>query len=306
MKKFSNLPINVEENIKLVKSDNTSGSIELTLKAVETMNILVQNISLRDLNVTKKLIRETAQKLVAAQPSMASIFTFLNSLLFEIDKSHDVLEIKNIVKEYCIRFQHHLENSTLKISQLVQEIVKKDSTIIAHSYSSSVLNSLINAKKQGKNFRIICTESRPMNEGIIFARKLGEAGIKVDLVTDAAIFKYLDVANIVIVGGDAIVENGLVNKTGTLGIAIASKYYNVDFYSLCGTEKILPIGYNLKILKRNPVEITSRKLKNVTPINFYFDVTPLNLLTGIITEVGIKKPAEIKNLIEKQTVHSYS
>jgi translation initiation factor eIF-2B subunit delta len=279
MKNFSNLPLSVKENIELIESDNTSGSVELALKAVETINILAKNISYKDLKATKNLFQLTASKLVAAQPSMASIFTFLNSLLLDIDKSDDALEIKNIVEEHTSTYKNHLENSIMK-------------------------NSLIFAKKQGKNLRIICTESRPMNEGIKFAKKLGEAGIKVELVTDSAIYNYLKVANIAIVGGDAIVENGLVNKTGTLGIALASNYYNVDFYSLCGTEKILPIGYNLKISKKNPEEIISYKIKNVTPINFYFDITPLNLLTGIITEEGIKKQTEINNLIKKYTLHS--
>ncbi len=304
MKNFSNLPLSVKENIKLIESDNTSGSVELALKAVETINILAKNISYKDLKATKNLFQLTALKLVAAQPSMASIFTFLNSLLLDIDKSNNTLEIKNIVEDHSNIYKNHLENSTIKISKLFIEIVKNDSTIITHSYSSTVLNSLIFAKKHGKNFRIICTESRPMNEGIKFAKKLGEAGIKVELVTDSAIYNYLNMANIVIVGGDAIVENGLVNKTGTLGIAIASNYNNVDFYSLCGTEKILPIGYNLKISKKNPEEIITYKIKNVTPINFYFDVTPLNLIKGIITEAGVKNQTEIKNYIERLAVHS--
>ena len=100
MKNFSNLPLSVKENIKLIESDNTSGSVELALKAVETINILAKNISYKDLKVTKNLFQLTALKLVAAQPSMASIFTFLNSLLLDIDKSNDALEIKNIVEDH--------------------------------------------------------------------------------------------------------------------------------------------------------------------------------------------------------------
>lgn len=303
MKKFSNLPIKVEENIKLIESDNTSGSIELTRMAVKTIEILVENISAENPDIFKSLVKETALKLVNAQQSMASIFTFANSLLLEIDKSYDAFKIKNIIERHSKRFANHLNNSAIKISQFAQSLIKNDPKIITHSYSSSVLNSLISAKKQGKNFRVICTESRPINEGVIFAKKLGEAGIKVNLVTDAAIYNYIETSDMVIVGGDAIDRGGLVNKIGTLGLAIAAKHFNVDCYSLCGSEKILPIAYNLKIEKKNPGEITFSKIKNVTPINLYFDVTPLELFTGVITELGLKNKNEIQTLIEEKPIH---
>ena len=48
----------------------------------------------------------------------------------------------------------------------------------------------------------------------------------------------------------------------------------------------------------------SYKIKNVTPINFYFDATPLNLIKGIITETGVKNQTEIKNYIERFAVHN--
>jgi len=303
MKKFSNLPIKVEENIKLIESDNTSGSIELARMAVKTIEILVENISSENPDIFKSLVKETALKLVNAQPSMASIFTFANNLLLQIDKSYDTSKIKNIIERHCKRFANHLNNSSIKISKFTQNMIKNDSKIITHSYSSSVLNSLIFSKKQGKNFHVICTESRPINEGVKFAKKLGEAGIKVKLVTDAAIYNYIETSDMVIVGGDAIVEDGLVNKIGTLGLAIAAKHFNVGCYSLCGSEKILPISYNLKIVKKNPSEITTSKIKNVAPINFYFDVTPVELFTGVITELGLKNQTEIQTLIEELTLH---
>jgi translation initiation factor 2B subunit (eIF-2B alpha/beta/delta family) len=302
MKKISYLQKKIKENIKQIGYDKTSGSLELTKKAVETMNIL-GNISLESPFAYKGLIQETALKLVFSQPSMASIFTFSNSLLLNIDKLNNSLKIRDTLLQHCKKFIEHLNISSKKISQLTLNAIENDSTIITHSYSSSVLDSLIYAKKQGKNFCVICTESRPMNEGVKLASKLGKYAIKVRLVTDAAIYDFFDEANMIIVGGDAIIENGLVNKTGTLGLAIASTHYNVNFYCLCETVKILPAAYNLKIEKKNPKEIYPSKIENVTPINYYFDVTPLNLITGIITEKGIKKHTEIQNLIEKYSMH---
>jgi methylthioribose-1-phosphate isomerase len=69
-------------------------------------------------------------------------------------------------------------------------------------------------------------------------------------------------------------------------------------------DKILPKEYPI-ILKyqKNPEEILTQSIKNVTPINYYFDLTPLEFLTGIITEKGILSPLEIQEHINKLPIH---
>lgn len=74
------------------------------------------------------------------------------------------------------------------ISRNTLKLTKNNSTIITHSYSSTVLNSLVYAKKSGRNFIVICTESRPINEGVKLAEKLGKNKIKVKLIVDPALF----------------------------------------------------------------------------------------------------------------------
>jgi len=174
------------------------------------------------------------------------------------------------------------------------DLVPEGSTILTYSYSSTVLEALRSLKKEGKNFDVICSESRPMLEGVALAEKLGLEGIPVRLTTDAALLGLLSECQMVFVGADSLSDMGLVNKVGTSGLAMAAKERGVDFFTLCGKEKLSPGGRLDHIYEpKDWRELVPEEMTNVTVINHYFDLTPLKYITGVITEEGIKRPDEI-------------
>jgi translation initiation factor 2B subunit (eIF-2B alpha/beta/delta family) len=135
-------------------------------------------------------------------------------------------------------------------------------------------------------------------EGLKLAKIIGKNGIKVKLIVDSAIFSFIKDANLILLGADAITNRGLVNKIGTKGIAITAKHHNTPTYSLCSTIKFIPENYNLKLgQQKNPKEVMINDLTNVTPINYYFDLTPLDYLTGFITDKGVINSLDVKNKI---------
>lgn len=299
------LPKIVHEQIEQIRLDNTSGSAELAKKAAEILIFLVDNVSVTSPSKLINLIHDTADELIKAQPMMASIFNLANTTLLENIGLENKQEIIHNVHNTCQQFIQHLELSRKIMSELTVKIIRDDSTIITHSYSSTLYNTLIFAKETGKTFNIICTESRPINEGLQLAKQLGKKGIKVKLIVDAAIYSLLPEADLILVGADAVSSSGLVNKIGTHGLAIAAKQYNKTLYALCNTNKILPKEHPINLnYQKNPKEILSQPLKNVTPINYYFDITPLEYITGIITEKGILSPLEIQEHINKLPMQS--
>ncbi|GAH07190.1 unnamed protein product, partial [marine sediment metagenome] len=245
-----------------------------------------------------------AYSLVKAQATMASIFNLVNNLMLNLDKNKNQ-KPKNIVYNYCKKFLQDLEKSDKSISKQSMELIKNNATIITHSYSSTVLSTLLFAKKSGKKFSVICTESRPKNEGTQLAKQLGKFGIKVKLIVDSAVFSFISYADIILVGGDAVTDTGLINKIGTKGIAMTAQHYNTPTYALCSTIKFLPKNYQVNLnQQKNPNEIIQSKISNVTPINYYFDYTPLEFITGVITEKEILKPPEIKERIKHIQIHN--
>jgi translation initiation factor 2B subunit (eIF-2B alpha/beta/delta family) len=288
----------IRKMIKQIELNNISGSIELAKESAEIINILGKQTS------SLNKIRNTALDLIKAQSAMASIFNFVNNLMFYIDKNKNK-EIKKIVQSYCKNFIQDLKILDESISKNTAKLIKNNITIMTHSFSSTVLKALISAKKSGKNFSIICTESRPMNEGITLAKQLGKNGIKVKLIVDSAVFSFLKDTDIILLGGDAVTSKGLINKIGTKGLAITAQKQKIPIYALCSTIKILPEKYIVKFnQEKNTKEIIRNKIFNVTPINYYFDLTPLEYLTGIITENKILKHSEIIEKIEHFKTHN--
>lgn len=292
------LPKNIRQSIEQIELDKTSGSIELAKKSAKILIDLVKKTD------SLGQIKNTAHSLLEAQPAMASIFNLVNNLMLYIDKNKKQ-QLKNILFTYCKKFQQNLEISDKLINKQAIKLIKNNVTIITHSYSSTVLSTFLYAKKLKRKFSVICTESRPINEGIILAKKLGKNGIKVKLIVDSAVFSFISDADIIFIGGDAITNTGLINKIGTKGIAITAQNYNIPIYALCSIIKLVPQNYKIKLdIEKNPNEIINNKITNVTPINYYFDLTPLEFITGIVTEKQILKPQEIEEKIKNLKIHN--
>ena len=293
----NSIPEEIHNAIKAIQLDNTSGSIELAKKSAELLIFLIN----QDDSFT--YLKNTAYELIKAQPNMASIFNLVNKMMFKIDRNKDK-NPKKIANDYCKKYLENLEKSDKKISENTNELIKNNATIITHSYSSTVLGSFLHSKRCGKKFSVICTESRPKKEGINLARKLGRNKIKVKLLVDSAVFSLIQYADLIIVGGDAVTDTGLINKIGTKAIAITAKHYNTPIYALCSTIKFLPKNYPITLDHlKNPDEIIKRKISNVTPINYYFDYTPLEFITGFITEKELLKPEDVKERIKHVKIH---
>jgi len=292
------IPIKVLKSIDSIESDNTSGSITLAKKSTETFLLLSEE------NCSFDQIINTARSLLNAQPTMASIFNLCNNLLFNIKKNNKEYYSEN-VNNYCKKFLLDLENSDKSASKIANKLINNNSTIVTHSFSSTVLNTLLHAKNSGLDFNVICTESRPKNEGVKLAKILGNNHIKVKLIVDSSIFSFLSDADLTIIGADAITSAGIINKIGTLGLAAYNYQLKKPTYALGSNIKFLPNSFKLKLhQKKNPKEIISSKILNVTAVNYYFDLTPLTFFTGVVTEEKILNPSEIKQKINHLKIHN--
>ena len=154
----------------------------------------------------------------------------------------------------------------------------------------------------GRKVRVFVDETRPLLQGSrLTAWELGEAGIDVIVISDntaGALFAQ-DPPDVVLVGADRIAANGdVANKIGTYGLAVLAKHHEVPVYALAPTSTIDPAtatGADIPIESRDPDEVRRGLGKLTAPADATvwspaFDVTPAELLAGIITEAGIARP----------------
>jgi len=166
----------------------------------------------------------------------------------------------------------------------------------------TALAVLFAAAEQGKRFAVFADETRPLLQGArLTAWELQQRGIDVVLICDNMAAQVMKEGRVqmVIVGADRIAANGdTANKIGTYGVALLARAHGIPFYVAAPSSTFdmsLSSGDQIPIEQRDPREVTHGFGRQTAPdgIRVYnpaFDVTPAELITGLITERGIISP----------------
>jgi methylthioribose-1-phosphate isomerase len=164
------------------------------------------------------------------------------------------------------------------------------------------------AKEAGKKFTVFVPETRPFLQGArLTAWELKKNGIKAVLIVDSAIAHTVKTQQIkgIFTGADRIAKNGdTANKIGTYSLSLSAKENGVPLYIVAPSTTFdlsLKEGKDIPIEERSGEEVTEFMGKRTAPINIdvknpAFDVTPNNLISGIVTEKGIIYPPFEQNM----------
>ena len=168
------------------------------------------------------------------------------------------------------------------------------------------------AHAQGKIDMVYADETRPLLQGArLTVWELMQDNIPVTVITDnmAAWTMKQKGINAVVTGADRIALNGdTANKIGTYGVALAAKHHGIPFYIAAPVSTFdfnIATGADIPIEERSADEV--RRLQGVVTApqdapayNPAFDVTPAELIAGIITEYGVIKPPYLENIKKLQ------
>ncbi|HEV7504233.1 MAG TPA: S-methyl-5-thioribose-1-phosphate isomerase [Thermoanaerobaculia bacterium] len=163
----------------------------------------------------------------------------------------------------------------------------------------TALGVIQSAWGEGRVAQVWVDETRPLLQGArLTAWELKRLGIPFRLVTDSSAGALMSQGLVdgIVVGADRIAANGdTANKIGTYTVAVLAHRHKVPFYvaaPLSTIDRATPNGAAIPIEERKPLEVTEVFGTRVAPedtqaVNFAFDVTPAELITAIITEVGV-------------------
>lgn len=179
---------------------------------------------------------------------------------------------------------------------------------LATAEYGTALAPMYAAHQAGRRFRVYVDETRPLLQGSrLTAWELSRAGIDARVICDnmAAVMMREGRIDLVIVGADRIAANGdTANKIGTYGLAVAAKYHGIRFYVAapsstfdwaCRSGTEIPIEYrDGDEIRRGFGRLTAPE--NVECVNPAFDVTPAELIRGIVSEKGIVEPVTRETL----------
>ena len=282
----------------------------------------------------KQLSRaEFIDELLAKADYMASSRPTAVNLMWTVEKQKNIIrtsksDIEGIVQELILNGKR-LEDEDIAINKKIgdngAEVVPKGASILTHCNAGGLatvgygtaLGVVRSAFAKDNTIRVFADETRPRQQGArITTFELTTDGIPTTLITDGmcSYFMKKGMIDMVCVGADRIAANGdAANKIGTYTLAIAAKYHNIPFYvaaPLSTIDTSIKTGDEIPIEERSREEVTHINGKiicapEVNVINPGFDVTPNELITGIITEAGILRPDYKKSIADAfKTVHA--
>jgi methylthioribose-1-phosphate isomerase len=165
----------------------------------------------------------------------------------------------------------------------------------------SALGVVRSAHRQGKIERVFADETRPVLQGArLTAWELTQDGIPTTLITDSMAGALMagGEINVIVVGADRIAANGdVVNKIGTYTVAVLARHHGLPFFVAAPRSTFdlrTPEGARVTIEERDAAEVLTVLGTRVAPHgvdarNPAFDVTPAELVTAIVCEVGVAR-----------------
>ena len=266
-------------------------------------------------------MKNVEEYLATARPTAVNLFWALKRVDKKIlgAREEPLREMDALVEKEAVGIQKEDEEVCRAIGLHGQEIftaAKNGFTILTHCNAGALatgkygtaLAPIYVARERGFDVRVFVDETRPLLQGSrLTAYELCRAGVDVTVITDSMAASVMGKGwvDACIVGCDRMAANGdAANKIGTYGVALLAKAHGIPFYVACPLSTVdldTRSGSDIEIEERDPLEVTEGMGKRTAPhgvkvYNPAFDVTPHELISGIITERGLIRPPYAKAL----------
>ena len=289
-----------------IKNDRTHGASQLARQAAGVLKVAAEQ---SQANNTQEFLleqKEIGERLMSVRPAMAPVFNIVNRLLQATAEAQE-MDLDSIKRLTISKAAEAVSGSSLAVAQTAEHVaalIADGDCIMTHSYSSTVVAALKQAFTKHRNIEVITTRSGPRRSGERTARELGRYEIPITFIDDTAMGLYVSAVNKTVVGADRVCADGkVVNGIGTYQLALAAKRAGVPFYVLCETLKFDSRlkGDAVDLEEKEPSEVLEpeRFPRQVKAKNPYFDITPPELITGIVTENGLLAPKEVISYIQR-------
>ena len=307
---------NYREVADAIRELKVRGAPAIGVTAALGIALGAQSVSETEYSSFSRTVRTICDHLAATRPTAVNLFWAIERMKQKLDslQSRPIAWIKQAL---IVEAQAILDEDIglcRAMGQHGAELIKDGQTILTHCNAGALatagygtaLGVIRAAWDQGKKINVIADETRPVLQGSrLTAWELMQDRIPVTLIADnmAGSLMRQGKIHLCVVGADRIAANGdVANKIGTYSVAVLAKAHGIPFYVAAPYSTIdlkTQSGADIPIEQRNPLEVTTIHGSHpvapdgVAVYNPAFDVTPAELITGIITERGVFKPQDL-------------
>lgn len=315
-----------DDMVLAIKTMIVRGAPAIGVAAAYGMYLGAREIETEDREQFLSQMEPVSQKLRETRPTAVNLFWAIERMLKTARQTvGNVDYIKQTLLttaqtinaediQTCLAIGEHGLNALPETPAQLRLLTHCNAGALATAGYGTSLGVVRSAWQAGRLERLYADETRPRLQGArLTAWECVQEGIPVTLITDSMAAHCMKQGKIdaVVVGADRIAANGdTANKIGTYSLALVAKAHQIPFYVAAPLSTIdfkLTSGDQIPIEERDPAEVYQIGGTIICPAGteFYnpaFDVTPADLITGIITEHGTLKPADLIQLQPKQVI----
>ncbi|MEM2772927.1 MAG: S-methyl-5-thioribose-1-phosphate isomerase [Nitrososphaerota archaeon] len=304
------------EVAKAIKNMVIRGAPAIGVAAAMGLALAVVNLKTNNREILMNRLEKAADTIRSTRPTAVNLFWAIDRVMEVARETSSVEELKKKVLEEALKMAEEDVEVNKMIGEHGSKLIEDGDRILTHCNAGALatvgygtaLGIIRTAYRQGKKITVYASETRPRLQGAkLTVWELLREHIPVKLITDnmAAFLMQRGEISKVIVGADRIIAKTghVINKIGTLSHAIAAKYYGVPFIVAAPVSSIdfKNVLEEVVIEERDVREVlyidnVRIAPKGVEAINPAFDITPPELVSYIVTERGIFKPSELREL----------
>lgn len=284
---------------------NRSGDVAVAVAAIAALTSVIRASESSTIMGLERELREAAAALQRCNPTAISLaagcdlFLRYTTRSSALEASGDFATVKRRLIARGQRFAETSKRARATIAELGERFVRPGSTVLVHGHSRVVLSLLRRAAADGIRFSAVVTEGRPDETGLSMARALREVAADVTVILDAAVAHGMERVDLVLVGAEAVAENGgVINKLGTYGVALAAKAHGVPVYVAAESYKfarLYPLRQADLPAERKQVDFGPLLPPDVLVDNPSRDYTPPKYISLLFTDLGVLTPAAVSD-----------
>ncbi|TET59818.1 MAG: S-methyl-5-thioribose-1-phosphate isomerase [Promethearchaeota archaeon] len=299
------------EDAQKIKSLEIQGASNIAISAIDFLSNYAKRLKCENIEVCFKELYKAQVILIDTRPTEPAMKNGLKFIMNKLEQEKESIiteYISDIIEKYKNLYYDMIQNSKKRIAEIGSRRIPSSSqkfNVMTHCHSSLVTGILLEAKKQGKDFKVINTETQPRLQGRKTAIKLLNAGIEVIHVVDSAMrwaVRHYQV-DLILIGADSITSEGtIINKIGSRLLALVAHEEHVPFYVASPLLKYNPetnLGLLETIEMRDPQEIWENPPKGIEILNPAFETVSRRYIDGLITEAGIFASSHVPNYFAK-------
>jgi ribose 1,5-bisphosphate isomerase len=279
----------IEQIIKDIKDLKIQGAENIAKAGVEAVSELLLTSIFDQKKIYQDLIA-LRQRIESARPTEPCLRNTMTLLFMDVNENN----VKDQMKKNIENANDHFKTTNSLISEFGSRKIKNGMVVFTHCHSSAVMDILKEAKRKKINFKVKNTETRPLFQGRLTASELAKEGIPVEHFVDSAGRLAVKESDMMLIGADAITSEGyVINKIGSELFAETAFKKNVPVYVCTDSWKFdikTVFCYDEEIEKRHEEEVWKERPKGVKISNYAFESISPELITGIISELGVYNP----------------